>query len=134
MQRQQMEETALRFLEWRGRATRSYHTGDVVILYNPRRLGQIARATNEPAEKVKAALLAILHIEHKKAPAGFGRRELGKIALKYVKYRMSISGVGINPNTRRELANVAKAIGVPRGEVFACTRALINELAEEHFR
>ena len=57
----------------------------------------------------------------------------GEIALALLKYRIGREGIRLTPDFKRELGNVANAIGIPQDELKEFGRILIEELLEETF-
>ncbi len=57
----------------------------------------------------------------------------GEIALKFVKYLMHKRGVHLTPSFKRELGDIAKAIGVPLEELNRFAKELVQESVEKTF-
>lgn len=57
----------------------------------------------------------------------------GEIALRYLKWKLREDGVRLTPNPRRQVGNVAKAIGVPMDEVMELAECLVREAVDEAF-
>ncbi len=57
----------------------------------------------------------------------------GEIALLYVKRKISNSGITLNNNTRREIGNTAKDLGIPYAEALEFAEGIVRELVEETF-
>lgn len=57
----------------------------------------------------------------------------GEIALALLKYKIGREGIRLTPDTKRELGNVAKTIGIPLEELKEFGKILVGELLEETF-
>lgn len=57
----------------------------------------------------------------------------GQIALKFLKKKLRDEGVRLTQNTRREIGNVAGAIGISIEEAMEFAEILVRELVEETF-
>lgn len=57
----------------------------------------------------------------------------GEIAYEFLKYRAKKEGLFLGRNRRRELGNIAKAIGVPLAELEEFGREAVKELSDETF-
>ncbi len=58
----------------------------------------------------------------------------GQIALLYVKEMKRKNGIDLKPNMRREIANMAKEIGVPVEEAMEFMEEIAREIFDEAFR
>jgi hypothetical protein len=57
----------------------------------------------------------------------------GQIALLFLKHHLREKGVRLTPNFRREVGNLAKAIGISLDEAMEFIEAIVRELVEEVF-
>lgn len=57
-----------------------------------------------------------------------------EIAMAFIKRLMRKRGVHLTGETRRELGNEAKAMGIPVQEVVEFAKPLIQELLDEQFK
>lgn len=57
----------------------------------------------------------------------------GEIALRFLKWKLREDGVRLTPNPRRQVGNVAKAIGVSVEEAMEFTEGLVREAVDEAF-
>jgi len=59
---------------------------------------------------------------------GLSEKRKGEIAYMLLLYRAGKEGIFLNPNSCRELGNIAKAIGVPHEELKEFVREVIKNL------
>lgn len=60
-------------------------------------------------------------------------QRMGEIALLILKMKLRADGIRIGKNTRREIGNTAKELGIPFEEALEFTEVLTKELAAETF-
>ena len=58
----------------------------------------------------------------------------GEIALAMMKYKWSIEGIKIGPESKRELDSIAKATGISTNELKEFLQSHVTEFIEETFR
>lgn len=59
--------------------------------------------------------------------------EMGQIALAYVRDQLRDNGIRLGRNTKRDILNRAKRLGVPNTKAMAFAEQLVREAVEEVF-
>ena len=61
------------------------------------------------------------------------KKRKGEIAFALLKYRIGREGIRLTPDIKRDLGNLATAIGIPLDELKEFGKILVEELLQEAF-